>query len=122
MRRYQQLSLDERYIISDLGESRKTIAAMARAIKRSPSTVLRERRRNCCNSDGAYRAAVAESYATARRWRERVGFCHTPQQWEQVISLLKEKWSPEQIGVAPILWTCLNCGRRGRHATDQTSL
>jgi len=97
MGRYQQLSLDERYTISDLGESLKTLAEMARAIKRPPSTVLRERRRNCCNSDGAYRAAVAESYATARRWRERVGFRHTPQQWERVISLLKEKWSPEQI-------------------------
>ena len=97
MRRYQQLSLDERYSISDLGESRKTIAEMARAIRRPPSTVLRERRRNCSNSDGAYRALVAESYATARRRRERVGFRHSPQQWERVILLLKEKWSPEQI-------------------------
>jgi transposase, IS30 family len=97
MRRYQQLSLDERYCISDLGESRKTIAEMARAIRRPPSTVLRERQRNCSNSDGAYRALVAESYAAARRRRERVGFRHTPQQWERVILLLKEKWSPEQI-------------------------
>ncbi len=97
MRRYQQLSQEERYSIAALGESRKTLAEMARAIDRSPSTVLRERRRNRCNSDGAYRAAVAESYATARRWRERVGFRHTPQQWERVIFLLKEKWSPEQI-------------------------
>jgi len=97
MCRYQQLSLDERYTISDLGESRKTIAEMARAIHRPPSTVLRERRRNCCNSDGAYRASVAESYATARRWRQRVGFRHSPRQWERVILLLKEKWSPEQI-------------------------
>jgi IS30 family transposase len=97
MCRYQQLSLDERYTISDLGESRKTIAEMARAIHRPPSTVLRERRRNCSNSDGAYRASVAESYATARRKRERRGFRHAEEQWQQVKALLEEKWSPEQI-------------------------
>jgi len=40
---------------------------------------------------------VAHGYATARRRRERRGF-HLPQhQWDQVICLLKEKWSPQQI-------------------------
>ena len=97
MGKYQQLSQEERYSIAALGESRKTIAEMARAIKREPSTVLRERRRNRCTSDGGYRAEVAESYANARRRRQRVGFRHTPEQWEQIILLLKEKWSPEQI-------------------------
>jgi IS30 family transposase len=97
MRRYQQLSLEERYTIAALGESRKTITEMARAVNRAASTVLRERRRNSCNSDGAYRASVAESYATARRKRERRGFRHTKEQWKQVVSLLQEKWSPEQI-------------------------
>jgi IS30 family transposase len=70
---------------------------MARTIGRAPSTVLRERRRNCCNSDGAYRASIAESYATARRKRERRGFRHSAEQWKQVRALLEEKWSPEQI-------------------------
>ena len=97
MRRYQQLSLDERYTIAALGESRKTIAEMARAVHRAASTVLRERRRNSCNSDGAYRASVADSYATARRKRERRGFRHSAEQWKQVRALLEEKWSPEQI-------------------------
>jgi IS30 family transposase len=97
MRKYQQLSLRERYSISNGGERRLSITEMARAIERPASTVLRERTRNRCTSDGCYRAEVAESYATARRKRERRGFRHTPEQWQQVIALLKEKWSPEQI-------------------------
>ena len=97
MRRYQQLSLHERYSISDAGERRKSLREMARTISRSASTVLRERARNSCTSDGHYRAEIAESYATARRKRERRGFRHTPEQWQQVVALLKEKWSPEQI-------------------------
>ena len=97
MRRYRQLSQEERYRIAALGESRMPITEIARAIGRPACTVLRERRRNCSASDGAYRAAVAQSYATARRWRERIGFRHTPQQWEQVVELLEMYWSPEQI-------------------------
>jgi len=104
MRRYRQLSQEERYRIAALGESRMPIAAIARAVGRPACTVLRERRRNCSASDGAYRAAVAQSYATARRWRERVGFRHTPQQWEQVVELLEMYWSPEQISNELKLW------------------
>ena len=97
MCRYRQLSQEERYIIAALGESRRTNAEIARSIGRPACTVLRERRRNRCNSDGAYRASVAQSYSTARRSRQRVGFRHLPQQWESVVQLLQEDWSPEQI-------------------------
>ena len=97
MRRYQQLSLDERYIIAALGESRKSIGEMARAVHRAASTVLRERSRNSCTSDGAYRASVADIYATGRRKRQRRGFRHSAEEWKQVRALLEQKWSPEQI-------------------------
>ncbi len=97
MGRYQQLSRSERYSIADSGERRKSLRDSAKAIQRSPSTVLRERRRNSCTSDGHYRAEIADSYATARRKRERRGFRHTPEQWLHVKALLEEKWSPEQI-------------------------
>jgi IS30 family transposase len=97
MGRYRQLSQEERYTIAALGESRRTNAEIARSIDRPACTVLRERRGNRCNSDGAYRASVAQGYSTARRWRERVGFRHTPQQWESVVQLLQKDWSPEQI-------------------------
>ncbi len=97
MRRYQQLSQQERYSITALLISRQSKATIASTLKRSPATISRELGRNRCHSDSAYRAEVAQSYATARRARERRGFRHSPEQWEQVVLLLKEKWSPEQI-------------------------
>jgi IS30 family transposase len=77
--------------------SRQSNAVIARQLQRSPSTISRELARNRCHSDSEYRSEVAHSYATARRKRVRRGFHHTPEQWEQVTTLLKEKWSPEQI-------------------------
>ena len=97
MGRYQQLSRPERYTISDAGERRKRSLRWPGRLSAPPVTVLRERRRNSCNSDGHYRAEIADSYATARRKRERRGFRHTPEQWQQVRALLEEKWSPQQI-------------------------
>ena len=97
MRKYHQLSQQERYSITALLISRHEEAEIARTLKRSPSTIGRELARNRCNSDSVYRAEIAHSYATARRRRERRGFRHSSQQWQRVIALLKEKWSPEQI-------------------------
>jgi IS30 family transposase len=97
MNSYRQLSQDERYRITTLLISRRTDADIARALGRSQSTVTRELARNRGNCDGAYRADLAHSYATARRRRVRRGFHLGPERWEQVIALLKEKWSPEQI-------------------------
>jgi IS30 family transposase len=97
MNQYRQLSQEERYTITAFRVSRRPAADVARALNRCPSTISREVARNRCTSDCSYRAEVAHSYATARRRRERRGFRHTAEQWEQVIALLKEKWSPEQI-------------------------
>ena len=97
MRRYHQLSQQERYTICALLISRKSEAEIARQMSRNPSTIGRELARNRCHSDSAYRSEIANSYAVARRRRERRGFHHTAEQWQQVIILLKEKWSPEQI-------------------------
>ncbi len=77
--------------------SRRSNAEIARVLQRSPSTICREILRNRKPSDLKYRAEPAHSYATARRRRERRGFRHSPQQWQQVTALLQQKWSPEQI-------------------------
>jgi IS30 family transposase len=61
------------------------------------STISRELGRNRNNHDMMYRAEVAHSYSTARRRRQRRGSHFTSQQMKQVIILLIEKWSPEQI-------------------------
>jgi IS30 family transposase len=94
---YRQLSQEERYTITALRISRKSNAEIARVLQRSASTICRELLRNRKPSDLKYRAEPAHSYATARRRRERRGFRHSAQQWHQVIALLQQKWSPEQI-------------------------
>lgn len=97
MRRYLQLSQDERYHITELRISHSSKAEIARALKRSPSTIGRELERNKKLIDGHYRADLAHSYAKTRRSRERRGFHLGPHCWEVVVDLLKQDWSPEQI-------------------------
>jgi len=94
---YHQLSQQERYTITALLISRRTDAEIARQLGRSPSTISRELSRNRSTHDGEYRAEVANSYAVARRRRERRGFRHTAEEWQCVLELLKAKWSPQQI-------------------------
>jgi IS30 family transposase len=97
LRSYTQLSQDERYHITELRISRTSNAEIARKLKRSPSTICRELERNRKVTDGFYRADVAHSYATTRRRRERRGFHLAPQFWVDVVTLLKQDLSPEQI-------------------------
>jgi IS30 family transposase len=52
------------------------------------------------NSDNAYRAENAHSYATARRRRERRGSHFNQKHWEVVYKYLSLDWSPEQISNA----------------------
>ena len=97
MRSYTQLSQDERYHITELRISHRSKADIARALKRSPSTISRELERNKKLIDAKYRADLAHSYATTRRKRERRGFHLAPHFWEVVTALLKQDWSPEQV-------------------------
>jgi IS30 family transposase len=94
---YHQLSQEERYSITALSVSGKSGAQIARLLNRSASTICRERARNRCHSDSAYRAEVAHSYAIARRRRVRRGFHLSSEQWQEVVALLMLKWSPEQV-------------------------
>ena len=97
LRRYHQLSQDERYTITEFRNRHSSIAAIARELKRSPSTIHREIARNKKIINGWYRADLAHSYATTRRKRSRRGFHLAPHCWQEVISLLKQDFSPEQI-------------------------
>ena len=97
LRRYHQLSQDERYTITEFRNRHSSMAAIARALNRSPSTISREIARNKKIIDGWYRADLAHSYATTRRKRSRRGFHLAPHCWQEVITLLKQDFSPEQI-------------------------
>lgn len=93
---YTQLSQSERYYISSMRANKVSFSQIARDLGRSTSTVTREFKRNL-RPDGRYAAFVAHSYAVARRRRSRRGSQFPPECWQLIYSLLKEKWSPEQI-------------------------
>lgn len=97
MNKYHQLTREERYSITGLQRVGLSQAEIARQMGRSPSTISRELRRNCTTHDGRYRAEKAHKYASARRRRARRRSWFSPAQWQAVESLLRQKWSPEQI-------------------------
>jgi IS30 family transposase len=96
MRKYQQLSQEERYLISYFGVRRKSINFIARELSRSPSTICREIHRNRRTYDFGYRAQTAHNHTVAHRKRSRRGSHFTQEQWNQVIFLIKQDFSPEQ--------------------------
>ena len=65
---YQQLTLEEREVISQMHYSGSGPTVIARRLDRSPSTISRELRRNC--SPQGYRAVTTHKQASKRR-RER---------------------------------------------------
>lgn len=93
---YSQLSQDERYYISGMHAKKVSFTQIAKDLGRSTSTVTREYKRNL-RSTGYYAASVAHSYAVARRRRCRRGSQYPPECWQMICTLLKQKWSPEQI-------------------------
>lgn len=97
MKQYTQLSQEERYTITALLRRHIRIEDIAVQIGRHKSTIYRELKRNPNTHDNVYRAEVAQSYATARRRRERRGTHYTKVQWSLVKYHLRKKWSPRQV-------------------------
>ena len=97
MSTYNQLSEQERYTITAGLISRNSMTEIAEAMGRSRSTLYRELSRNRTNHDDGYRALIAHSYATARRRRNRRGSQYSSEQWKEIVILLEQKLSPEQI-------------------------
>jgi IS30 family transposase len=71
--------------------------AIARKLRRCPSTISRELRRNADTSNGRCRVDKAHSYAVARRRRSRRGTQYEPGEVQLVHELMQHKWSPQQI-------------------------
>jgi transposase, IS30 family len=98
MRRYRQLTSEERYALSVLCRQGHTQADIARALGRHRSTISREVRRNSRDRTGrVYRPALADDYARWRRSRSRRNQRFTVEDWAVVVAHLKLGWSPEQI-------------------------
>src|SRR6187455_687773 len=72
-------------------------AAIARELKRHPSTIYREVERNCSSYDGAYRPMFAVEKANGRRRRSRRNRRYTAKHFAPIERMLREDLSPEQI-------------------------
>jgi transposase, IS30 family len=97
MSKYHQLTQEERYRIAAhriVGDSSAQIAIM---LGRHRSTIGREVRRNARTHDGSYGAEKAHGYARARLRRCRRGPQFSDKDMARVDSLVRRKWSPEQI-------------------------
>lgn len=96
--KYQQVTENQRYIISHLRVEGRTVAQIAKAIGRHRSTVDREIRRNR-SSDGRYQPNIADQVAVYRRSKSRRNSYFQAADWALVLAKLKLDWSPEQISL-----------------------
>lgn len=90
----KKLTRDERCEISALRQAEKTPSQIAKQLRRSISTITRELSRN--STDGEYNFINANAVATERRGRHNNQKI-TSDNWTYIRSLIRQKWSPEQI-------------------------
>jgi len=92
------LSEDERVRIADLRRAGLGVRAIAGELRRCPSTVSRELRRNREPSSGQYRPFAAQRLAAGRRARPGRGKLIGDRVLRQFVAdRLEKRWSPEQI-------------------------
>lgn len=94
---YRQITSEERYTIAALRREGLSQSQIARRLGRHRSSISRELRRNAARHDGHYRAHGAIERTSARRSRSRRNRRFNTAELAQVESLLRKKWSPEQI-------------------------
>jgi len=92
---YTQLTQEERYHISVLCKEGFPRAEIARRLKRNPSTITRELKRN--TGRRGYRAKQAQQKALYRRHTAEKAIKLTHRIIRLIVTRLREKWSPEQI-------------------------
>ena len=96
--KYQQLTLEERVLISHLLTQGFNQAEIGRQIGRHRSTISRELRRNRCNGiDRCYRFSRAHRRTVARRRRSRRNRHYSELDFALVRKLLRLDLSPEQV-------------------------
>jgi IS30 family transposase len=95
--KYKQLSIEERSVIFVGLQRGESIRAMARMLKRSPSTISREIARNAGRQGFRYNVTLAQNMTAARRFHRPSKFKRNPHLWPQIVALLRKNWSPGQI-------------------------
>ena len=96
--KYKQLQPEERVSLASLRQQGAGVREIARRLERSPATISREIRRNT-RRDAAYASAQAQTLAGLRR---RVGrgpgkLAVSGSLWPVVCSMLRMRYSPEQV-------------------------
>lgn len=94
MKKYQQLTLEERYQIYALLKAGQSRSVIAQIIGRDKSTIGRELSRN--RSGNGYRPQFAQRRAAQRRAGKAKARI-TKDIWAEVEEKLNQQWSPEQI-------------------------
>ena len=95
---YQQITLDERYLIGRFRRDLLSIRQIAVKLGRSPSTIARELKRNRRNS-GFWAAEVAQMKTNARRSKSRRKTQFDPETRSWIFSKINEEWAPEQVSM-----------------------
>ncbi|MBL6707565.1 MAG: helix-turn-helix domain-containing protein [Planctomycetaceae bacterium] len=91
---YHQLTLEKREVTSQMHYSGARASAIAERLRRSPSTIGRELRRN--EDSSGYRAVAAQEQTTRRRRnRPLIRKMDDPFINESVRTGLSQEWSPE---------------------------
>jgi IS30 family transposase len=94
MRRYTQLTREQRYQIYALKKAGLSQTRIADLLAVHKSTISRELRRNC--GQRGYRPRQAHLLAR-QRTREKPRALISPETWQQIETQLRLDWSPEQI-------------------------
>ena len=93
--KYVQLTIEERAVIQVQHDQGCRLRAIARSLRRDPSTISRELRRN--RVSGHYHPALAHQCAAKRKRKPAQKLLANPPLWGLVQQLIKDNWSPQQI-------------------------
>lgn len=95
---YKHFSIEEREVLQHMRWERRSVRSIAAALKRSPSSVSRELRRNFPPEREQYTPRIAHARALKKRMcRGRTERLKNESLRAYVSSKLKTGWSPEQI-------------------------
>lgn len=94
MRTYEQLSIEERSCIEESLQSGLKPRQIAVKLKRHPSTIYREIRRN--KMPRSYSARLAQNFTSTRQTNQNAAKI-TPELWAQIAAALEDTYSPEEI-------------------------
>lgn len=110
------LTQDERIYIADRVREKASVRKIAAELKRSPSTISREIRRNGHPGNGRYRPYAAQARADSRRPRPRPRKTALHAELRTFVQEhLDRRWSPEQI-----CQVCAGTSPTGRSCTWST--